>query len=45
MMQGSSLTLTVNQQLITNERFLEGGAHERITWARMGQDGEMYIKE
>lgn len=43
--QGSLLTLTVNQQLITNEGFLEGGAHERIAGARMGQDSEVDIKE
>lgn len=43
--QGSSLTLTVNQQLVTNERFLESGAHERITGARVDQDSEVDIKE
>lgn len=37
----AEITNTVHQHLVSNQAFLEPGAHETIAGARVGKDGEM----
>ena len=42
---GQPRTLTIQKHLIANQSFLESGAHERISSARLGENGEVHVEE
>ena len=42
---GAWYTVTVHQQLISNQGFLERGGHESVTRAGVGEDGEVNPEE